>query len=140
MSNLENKLLKGAEELAKEKKVPTEVVVTQLKAAIAAAYEKEFPGTIVEIDIDLDENKMNVFEVYEVIAEETDEFDDYNQILLVDAEEGVKDKKLLGEAVVGKQVRKPVELSKLNNKVISLISANFVKNLSFESNKTIFAE
>lgn len=57
MNNLNIELINNIKLIADEKRIPRDNVSDALKDAITKAYVREYPETVVEVIIDIDEKK-----------------------------------------------------------------------------------
>lgn len=94
-----NPFIAAINQLVDEKNLPKEVVVEALESAIAAAYRKEYgkPNQIIKVSLNPDNNKMRVWQVFDVVEDE-ELTEPENQKNLLEAQEINKDAKI-GETV-----------------------------------------
>ncbi len=133
MNNLNIELINNIKLIADEKRIPRDNVSDALKDAITKAYVREYPETVVEVIIDIDEKKLEVNKLLKVV-EPYDDFNDYCEILLEDA------KKINQNVNVGEEIKEPIDLSKLERSVVSHILQIFKSNITIQSNAQIYKE
>lgn len=89
--------LTAINQIADEKGLPRDTIVETVEAALAAAYKKDYGDKDQEVRVKLNEDTgaMQVYITKEVVADDTEEFQEFTQIKLTDA------KKLDKKAKVG---------------------------------------
>lgn len=133
MSDLNIDLINNIKLIADEKRIPRDNVSDALKDAISIAYVKEYPETVVEVIVDIDNKRLEVNKLLKVV-EPYDDFNDYCEILYEDA------KKINSNVKVGEEIKEPIDLSKLNRAVVSHILQIFKSNITVKSNAQVFKE
>jgi N utilization substance protein A len=128
----ENTLIKLVKEIADSKKISFNSVVDELKGALKMTYDKHLPETVVAFDFDIDNNTAAIYEIYEVIKDDVDEFDDYKQIQLADA------KKFAPNAKVGDEVKKEIKFDSFDKTFIKDFLKNFRLNTATIVNKNMY--
>lgn len=133
MSNFNIELINNIKMISDEKRIPRDSVADALKDAITKAYVKEFPETIVEVLVDIDNKTLDVNQILKVV-EPYDDFNDYCEILLDDA------KTISQDAKVGDEIKKHIDLSKLNRAVVAHILQIFKSNITIRTNSQVYKE
>jgi N utilization substance protein A len=109
-------------------------VADALKDAIIKAYTKEYPETLVEVNIDIDNKRLSIFKLFKVV-EPSDELNDYAEISIEDA------KKIDSSLKVGDTYKENVPLKELSKLSLGLHLAQMFKhNVTNQSNKQIYAQ
>jgi N utilization substance protein A len=118
--------------IADEHNIPRDTVVDALKDAIIKAYTKEYPETLVEVNIDIDRKHLSIYRVLKVV-EPYEDLNDYTEIPLADAQ------KHNPQIQLGDSYKEPVHLSELSNLSLGLyLSQMFKHNVTSESNRQVF--
>ncbi len=133
MNNANVELINHIKLIADEKRIPRDNVSDALKDAITKAYVREYPETVVEVIVDIDNKRLEVNKLLKVV-EPYDDFNDYCEILLEDA------KKINENVNVGEEIKEPIDLSKLDRSVVSHILQIFKSNITIQSNVQVFKE
>ncbi len=133
MNNANVELINHIKLIADEKRIPRDNVSDALKDAITKAYVREYPETVVEVIVDIDNKRLEVNKLLKVV-EPYDDFNDYCEILLEDA------KKINESVNVGEEIKEPIDLSKLDRSVVSHILQIFKSNITIQSNVQVFKE
>ncbi|MDE7434057.1 MAG: hypothetical protein K2M43_02985, partial [Mycoplasmoidaceae bacterium] len=131
--NLNVELINNIKLIADEKRIPRDNVSDALKDAITKAYVREYPETVVEVIIDIEEKKLEVNKLLKVV-EPYDDFNDYCEILLEDA------LKLDPQAKVGDDIKEPIDLTLLDRAVIAHILQIFKSNITIQTNAQVFKD
>jgi N utilization substance protein A len=131
---LDKNFLNNINAIAKERQLPRDFVIETIVNSIQKAYEKKFPENCLEIKIDLDGGVLEANEIYDVVESDNDDFNDYNQIILEDAQ------KIIKNAKVGDKIKKAIDFSLLNREIATHILQIFKHGITSESNKQIFKE
>jgi N utilization substance protein A len=130
MNNTNAEFLQYVKLIADENHIPRDTVIDGLKDAINKAYAKEFPESVIEINIDLDKSILEVNSVLNVV-EPYDDLNDYTEITLGDAQ------KYDTNVQVGQTLRLPVNLAKLDRPIVTHILQVFKHNIYSETNRQI---
>lgn len=86
------------EELSKEKNLDQEVIIESMRQAIITAYKKNYEGnTNCEVDIDLENNKINLYKVYKIVPDDKEDINKNEEITLTEARKKDKNALLDGE-------------------------------------------
>ena len=117
--------------LAAQKKLDHGVISDILREAITKAFIKEDPDARMDVNIDIDAGKLEIYRLVRVVEQETEDFDDFNEILLKDAVEKFPDAK------VGEDCRQLLDVSKIDRKMINYIRHFFMQKLTEITNKSI---
>jgi N utilization substance protein A len=128
---LSKKIIDAIMQIAHERNIPADVAVSSLKDAIVAAYTKEYDGANIEVNINIDSGKIDIERIYKVVEdsfEDNDDFDDYVEITLSQAQS------IDSSASTGSSIRKAIEFDKLPQAIVSHIAQIFKHNISSESN------
>lgn len=133
MNNINVELINNIKLIADEKRIPRDNVSDALKDAITKAYVREYPETVVEVIVDIDNKRLEVNKLLKVV-EPYDDFNDYCEILLEDA------RKINENVNVGEEIKEPIDLSKLDRSVVSHILQIFKSNITIQSNVQVFKE
>jgi len=74
--------------LAEEKGLSQEIVLEAVEAALAAAYRKDYgkPGQIIRVELNPEKNLMNVWQVYNVLAEDEEKTNPEAQFTIEEAQ------------------------------------------------------
>jgi N utilization substance protein A len=131
MNAMNSALIQQIKLVADEKKIPRDNVADSLKDAIIKAYVKEFPETIVEVNISVDDGILEVNQLLNVV-EPYEDLNDYTEIALADA------KKYNENITVGEVLKLPIDVAKLDTPVQSHIFQIFKHNIINQSNVEIF--
>jgi N utilization substance protein A len=131
MNAMNSALIQQIKLVADEKKIPRDNVADSLKDAIIKAYVKEFPETLVEVNINVDDGILEVNQLLYVV-EPYDDLNDYTEISVADA------KKHNANIAVGEVLKLPIDVSKLERPVQSHIFQIFKHNIVNQSNVEIF--
>jgi N utilization substance protein A len=116
--------------ISSENRIPRDTVAEGLRDAIKKAYDKEYPESVIEINIDLDKSILAVNTLLKVV-EPYEDLNDYTEINLSDAQ------KYDAKIQAGETLRLPVDLSKLERPVVTHILQVFKHNVYFETNRQI---
>jgi hypothetical protein len=109
--------------------------VQNLKSAIIKSYEYFQPEEKFSINIDLDDNKFEIFQIFKV-SEDYDDFDDYTEILI----DEVKKNKETKDLKVNDIYKKKIDLNKIPREIINEIQKNLKHYNSNDANVQIYNE
>ncbi|WEK82824.1 MAG: transcription termination factor NusA [Mycoplasma sp.] len=137
MSTMNQELLNAITFIADEKKIPRDAVVDALKEAIIKSYMKEYPEEVLDVNINLDERKLEVFQVFNIV-ENYDDLNDYCEISVEDAKAYYQKTKNNKPVVVGEQLHKYIELARMPKKLVERIVQMFKQRINVQSNVVIY--
>ncbi|MDR2369429.1 MAG: transcription termination factor NusA [Mycoplasmataceae bacterium] len=120
--------------IADENNIPRDTVAEALKDAIIKSYTKEYPETIVEVDIDIDNKRLSIHQLFKVV-EPNDELNDYAEITITEAQ------KVDPKLQVGDFYKKVIPLQELSKLSLGMHLAQMFKhNVTNQSNKQVFTQ
>jgi N utilization substance protein A len=126
------KLLQVIQAIAHEKKISFDEVARNLTEALKLTYEKYFPETIIDFQFDIDKNFAALYEVYDVIDDNIEEYDDYIQKPLKEA------KTIDPNAKIGSKVKLLMKFKDFEPSFIKDMGKNFRIGNAVIFNKNIY--
>ncbi len=121
------------DELSQIKKIDKEIIKENLAFALEKAYLKEFPEANLKIEIDLEKEKIKMWEEKLVIDDSNEsDMDDDREITLSDA------LKYSSSAKIGSEVKIPIEIDSLDRRVAVHVQQVFSQKISEQSNTVIY--
>lgn len=79
--------LNAIDTIVEEKQIDKEVIIDAMEQALLSAYKRNFKDTNARVVIDQELGTINIYSQREVVEEEGEYFDDFNQILLSTAKD-----------------------------------------------------
>lgn len=121
------------DELSQIKKISKDTIKDNLIFAFEKAYLREFPDANLKMDIDLEKEKIKMWEEKLVIEDSQEEnIDDDKEIILSEA------LKYSSSAKVGSEIKIPVDIDNLDRRIAIHVQQIFGQKISEQSNSIIY--
>lgn len=133
----QSQFIAAINELAAKKKLAAKDITEILSESIKKALMKEDPLIKIDVDINLEKGALNIFHLLKIVKDDSDDFDDINEIFLSDAI------KTNPKATVDDYYRKEISLldrNGISKSMVQYILQLFKQRLAELSNKTIAQE
>lgn len=134
MNELNQPLLAIIKNVAKTKNLSIEEVVFCLKTALEQAYKKHLNSVNVEVNINFDKGIINVEQLFNVVSDENEDYDDFLEIPLQAAN------KINSSLQLGDVLRKPIPLKNISSDLINKMIAIFNQKISETNFKAVMSE
>ena len=129
-----NELIKMMKDIAEEREVQFDIVVSSFEDALKKAYVKEFPEENIEVSVDHTTGKINCDRLFLVVEDNKEDLNEYCEITLSDA------KKINPNYALGDFHKQAFDIWTLERRVVLHALQVFKHSISNESNKEIFKE
>lgn len=136
-SLFQTQFLNAITELCSTKNISSNDIVTILSDSIKKALLKEDPEIRLDVSINLELGTLKISRLLKIVEQETDDFDDINEITLDEA------RKILPNAKIGDEFYKEISLANKNDiskQTVQYILQLFKQKITELTNKTVVAE
>lgn len=136
-TSFQSQFLEAIAELGATKNLTSDQIVEILSSSIKKALAKEDPDIRVEVTVDLNTGLLKIDRLLKIVPEETDDFDDINEITLAEAQ------KTMPEAKIGDDFLKEISLINKNDiskQMVQYILQLFKQKIAELTNKSVVAE
>jgi hypothetical protein len=129
-----NNLLESLLQLAKKSQIPIDLACANFKNAIIRTFEIYDTDRKIDINIDVDKNVLDISEVYTVIPDNVDDYDDIIEMPINEA------KKIVSDCKVGDTIKKTIDLNSIisDRSFYERLAKNMRLSNNIERNKKVF--
>ena len=117
-----------------DRKIDPEFVLDTLKEAIAKAYQKHIDAPEAKVRVDLDKSELHVYHVFDVVANDFEDFDDSLDVYLDEARETNPDAK------VGDTIEVEIDFSEIGRTSINVAKQMLKQRIKENEKQKVYDE